>query len=242
MYTIRFNEDKSLRQTEKRTIYQYEDNVDSLLFLLPQTYEDVIFKDCNVKLRYILPNEVGSEENLIRLTNEYKGYLQYVYPIKLKFTELKGEIELWLSITNMEDEEVLKTGSTFIRIYKQKDIADYLDTKEYDQLDRLERNIANISENMVKNLAYNNETGDLNLVGDNGIIGDVVRIGGSGSGIYKYDNKESFPESGNINSLYIDAENDVLYSWNENDNKYHIVGINIYNLTSISGGDSNGEN
>lgn len=64
MYAVKMNVDKSLQTTIKATIYQYDKNADTLVVLLPMTYEDKNISDCTVLLRYILPNEVGKSEEL----------------------------------------------------------------------------------------------------------------------------------------------------------------------------------
>lgn len=49
-------------------------------------------------------------------------------------------------------------------------------------------------------------------------------------------NKDNFPNIGDINSIYVDIENETVYSWNNEKNKYTIVGNNYQNIETIDGG------
>ena len=64
MYAIKMNDDKSLTTTIKSTIYQYEKNADTLVFLVPMSYEDINLANCTMLLRYIAPNGIGKSEEL----------------------------------------------------------------------------------------------------------------------------------------------------------------------------------
>lgn len=260
MYVIKFDEDKNLRQTKKQNLYQYENGASTLIFLLPQIFEEVNIADCSVRMRYILPNNAGNVEELQLQENLYNDWLEYHYPIQSRFTSFDGDIELWLSIINTDKNIIIKSNSTFVSIHKNKEITDYFTQEQYDQLDRIEQTVSNLANDntlqdeqiiqlgeqlsniqsvLVDGISYDESTGIIRLLSGGETVGEPIEIN-SNSGIYEYDTYDNFPATGKINCLYIDKLNNCIYCWNNVDNNYYLVGTNIYNLTAISGGDSNG--
>ena len=119
------NDDKSLSATIKSTIYQGERNADTLVFLIPSVYEDKNFADCTLLLRYILPNGVGRSEELEADAELYKDYYQYRLKVSTRLTDVAGNIELWLSAVDFNDNYILKSGTTHIDITPTKKVSDY---------------------------------------------------------------------------------------------------------------------
>lgn len=116
MYTIVMNPDKHLTKTAIKKIYQNENLVDKLKFIIPRTYEGLDLPTFKTTLVYILPS--GEEKTeVLQLSNEiYKenwvcGYL----PIDSKLTNVAGEVELRLIFMDPE-QRILRSGSTTIVI------------------------------------------------------------------------------------------------------------------------------
>jgi len=95
LYAIKMNNDKSLVTTVHAMIYQNECNADTLVFVIPKTYDNIEMANCSMLMRYILPDGVGKSEEIemdpIPYNSEY-----YVYRLKAgsRFTKIAGKIEL----------------------------------------------------------------------------------------------------------------------------------------------------
>lgn len=177
MYAIKMNDDKSLATTVQATIYQNEKGADTLVFLLPKYYEEENLADCTVLLRYILPNGIGKSEELEVEPEPYNSrYYRYHLKITSTLTETAGEIEVWLSIINMYDNLVLKSGETIIQITPAKDITDYLASEDLNQLDRLAAQVKELELNKADGISYDNKTRILQLTSGNAMIGNKVSV------------------------------------------------------------------
>lgn len=126
MYVIKMNRDKSLIATIRGTIYQYERNVDTLVFLIPCQYDDQDIANFKVLMQYILPDGSGKSDELVMDFEPYKGHYKYSLPINSDFTTASGRIELWLNITTSRGYEVLKSGTAYIDVLPRKNITEYL--------------------------------------------------------------------------------------------------------------------
>lgn len=117
MHVIKMNNDKSLVTTIRARIHQNEKNADTLVFLLPMEYEGVDIKSCSVLLGYVLPNDVQKFEKLVVDEEPYKNHYRYHLKVDTSITSTSGEVALWLSFLNSENDYVLKSGKTSITVY-----------------------------------------------------------------------------------------------------------------------------
>lgn len=188
MYTIKMNNDKSLTTTIKATIYQYEKNADTLVFLLPMMYEEKNIADCVVLLRYILPNNIGKSEELEMCPEPYKNYYQFRLPISSSLTDVSGAIELWLNITDPHDEWMLSTGNLTIEVRSIKDITQYLPSESRNQLDRLTAKVIRLEQEKADNILYNNDKQYIQLTANGIPIGEQVDMHiNSDDGVIEFD-------------------------------------------------------
>lgn len=174
MYAIKMNDDKSLITTIKATIYQHEKNADTLVFLLPQTYEQIDLANCTTLIRYILPNGVGKSEELEMDPEPYKTYYKYRLKITSSLTNVAGKIELWLSSIDLQDNLVFRSGAVNIEILPSKDISDYFSDEDMDQLDKLNTKIAMLEQNKADSIVYNGDEKQLQLTANGALIGSPV--------------------------------------------------------------------
>lgn len=114
MYTILMKNDKSLSKTKVQTLYQGENLVDQLSFLIPLQYGDFMLSDFETKLIYIDPCNYMHSETLKLSENDYKGMLQYRLPVDNKLTRYAGNIKIRLVFKN--NELILRSGETSITI------------------------------------------------------------------------------------------------------------------------------
>lgn len=174
MYAIKMNDDKSLITTIKATIYQHEKNTDTLVFLLPQTYEQIDIANCTTLIRYILPNGVGKSEELEMDPEPYKTYYKYRLKVTSSLTNVAGKIELWLSAIDLQDNLVFKSGTVNIEILPSKDISDYFSDEDMDQLDKLNTKIAMLEQSKADSIVYNGDEKQLQLTANGSLIGSPV--------------------------------------------------------------------
>ena len=99
MYTIIMTSGKELIATVKQNIYQGDNNIDKIHFLLPQYYNAIDLSKCIISVNYIYPDSSGNVEKLTLSKDLYKGKLEYFLPIDSKFTKEVGLIEVFLTIT-----------------------------------------------------------------------------------------------------------------------------------------------
>lgn len=174
MYAIKMNDDKSLSATIKATIYQYEKNADTLLFLVPTSYEDVNLANCTMLLRYILPDGSGKSEELEMDPEPYKTYYQYRIKATTMITSVSGKIELWLSAIDLRDNLILKSGTTYIEVTPSKDIVDYFSGEDMEQLDRLSAKVALLEQGKADNIVYDSDGNYLQLTANGAPIGNQI--------------------------------------------------------------------
>lgn len=204
MYTILMNTDKSLIATNRINIYQRENAVDKIQFLLPQTYEDLNLSEFEVVVKYVDQGNVAHSEILELQEELYKEKLQYILPVTTKITQFAGDVKLCLSVLNVnldndEKEEVLHTGETIINVKSIDDIFAFTPKESLETIDKkiLELQVAikantmiaeSIDQNKANDLSYENNT--LQLLANGKPIGtshildqqtefDVVEFGNS---------------------------------------------------------------
>ena len=194
MYAVKMNVDKSLQTTIKATIYQYDKNADTLVVLLPMTYEDKNISDCTVLLRYILPNEVGKSEELEMCPEPYKDYYMYRLKVSSGFTDTPGKIEMWVSVIDTHDDLVLKTSSIFIDVHPTKDITRYLSPDDRNQLDKLNEKVSRLEKGKADNLIFDSDGQYLQLTANGSPIGDQVDMSSVGNGVIEFDSSDDAPD------------------------------------------------
>jgi len=185
MYAIKMNNDKTLVTTVQSTIYQGEKNADTLVFLVPKEYESTNISNCTMLLRYILPDNIGKSEELEMDPEPYKNYYQYRLKVNTSFTNVPGDIELWLCALDIHDNLVLKTGTAMIYVTPSKNIVDYFDDDSRDQLERMNAKIALLEKSKADNIIFNEEEDYLQLSAGDEPIGNRVSaevISGSSGG------------------------------------------------------------
>jgi len=178
VYAIKMEEDKSLTTTIQSTIYQGDKNSDTLVFLIPQKYEENSLSDCDILLRYILPNGIGCSEQLEMYPIPHnKDYYQFRLSVASRFTEDDGDIELWLTAVNFNDDILFRTGTATVTITPHKVIDDYLPPAALNQLDELAAKVNSMGQGVVNNLKYDAVEETLQLTSNGIPVGDLVALG-----------------------------------------------------------------
>lgn len=123
MQTIIKMNNKSLQVTSLVKTYQNEHNADELLFLLPPAYGSLNISDCSITVYWENQNGQGGTIPLLFDADELYNdtYLQAYVPLVSTFTQISGDIELYLKIVNGENEVVLKTNKVKFPIHEHED-------------------------------------------------------------------------------------------------------------------------
>ena len=171
---IKMNNDKSLIITVPTTIFRGERNADLITFLIPNEYEGKNIADCAMIMRYVLPSGVGRSESLVYQPEMYKSYLQYSTTVNTRFTEERGDINIWLTAFDYDDNVVLKTGEVNVTVLQSKDINTYLPPDQISQIDELAAKVAELDLNKADNITYDRADKILQLTSNGNLIGDEV--------------------------------------------------------------------
>lgn len=121
MYTILMDVNKSLITPKKITIYQGENSMDTLRFVIPKSYNGKNITDYDVRMDYKLPGNIGRKELLKRKDEDYNDdYMCYSLPLNTQITKYAGDVKLSLYIYKVSLFEnrkyQLHTGSLYITI------------------------------------------------------------------------------------------------------------------------------
>ena len=177
MYAIKMETDHSLTTTVHSTIYQGDKNADTLVFVVPRTVDEVNMADCTLLLRYILPNGAGHSEELAMYPIPHnRDYLQFRLGVASRFTEQPGNIELWLTAVDFNDDVVFRTGTAQVEIAQHIRIENYMPPESLDQLDKLSAKVTALEKGRVNNLKYDEENDTLQLVADGIPVGDCIDV------------------------------------------------------------------
>lgn len=127
MYTIVMKADKTLVATQKIKIYQRENAVDKIQFLLPVKYGEIELEKFLVTLKYVDPTDTVHSETLVRDEEIYKEeFLRYTLPFTTALTRNEGDISVWLTAVRVDPENevqyVLHTGEHNITVSPLKDL------------------------------------------------------------------------------------------------------------------------
>lgn len=173
---IKMNSDKSLIITIPTTIYRGENKADLITFLVPAQYGDINLADCAMMMRYILPDGTGKSEPLSYLPEMYKDYLQFSTVANTRLTADDGEIIVWLTAIGDDGSTVLKTGEAIVPVYPNRDIADYMQPEELDQLDMLAAKVAELEQNAVDTIIFNADDSTIQLSANGSPIGERIYV------------------------------------------------------------------
>lgn len=177
MYVMKLGVDKSLTTTIHAKIYQGEKNADTLVFLAPKKYENTNLADCDLMLRYILPSGYGKSEELEMEPIPYNdNYYRYHLKVTTELTEVPGEIELWLTAIDMNDNVILKSDTAEIEIWPAKNISDYFSPDDLDQLDRLSAQVEILSREKADGLTYDEDQRHIQLTADGVPVGNIIVV------------------------------------------------------------------
>ena len=189
MYTIVMTDYKGLITTSKTTLYQRENFVDEIQFLIPTTYNETDLSDFTVILKYVDPANVAHSEILTKDDDLYKEKLRYTLPVDTDLTKFSGDITVSLTLSKTDIYEkkqyVLHSGETVISISPRKDLYAFVTDESLEYVDQLFGQLDARMEAIEKmteiydaekadNITY--EDSMLQLTSNGNKIGDAIQI------------------------------------------------------------------
>lgn len=199
MYTFLINADNSLTASVTERIMQRSKLVDSLHFLADTIYSGVDMTDYTVLLEYKLPVSKSYKTEILKKSTElYKNKLEYKLPFDTNLTSEAGDIEFWLTFSDVEMtaegetiQHVRKVGPGVVHIIPISNWADVVPDEALSSLDQRLIELIALNKSMydqlninldgkADNIKYQNNI--LQLTSNGKEIGNAVEIAGGGSG------------------------------------------------------------
>lgn len=189
MYAIKMDASKQLLTTVRGTIYQNEKRADTLVFLIPQTYESTDMANCSLLMRYVLPSGSGRSEELEMDPEPYDSdFYRYRLKLSTRFTAEFGTVRLWLTAVGLDNAVILESGEAAVPVVQRRDISEYLSDKDKSDIEQLNDKVTQLQKEKADNVVYDPESRKLRLTADGSEIGNEVIVpaddysGGGGDG------------------------------------------------------------
>lgn len=199
MYTFLINVDNSITASLTERIMQRSKLVDSLHFLADTIYSGVDMTEYTVLLEYKLPVSKSYKTEILKKSTElYKNKLEYKLPFDTNLTSEAGDIEFWLTFSDVEMtaegetiQHVRKVGPGVVHIIPISNWADVVPDEALSSLDQRLIELIALNKSMydqlninldgkADNIKYQNNI--LQLTSNGKEIGNAVEIAGGGSG------------------------------------------------------------
>lgn len=199
MYTFLINADNSISASLTERIMQRSKLVDNLHFLADTIYSGVDMTEYTVLLEYKLPVSKSYETEILKKSTElYKNKLEYKLPFDTNLTSEAGDIEFWLTFSDVEMtaegetiQHVRKVGPGVVHIIPISNWADVVPDEALSSLDQRLIELIALNKSMydqlninldgkADNIKYQNNI--LQLTSNGKEIGNAVEIAGGGSG------------------------------------------------------------
>lgn len=193
MYTIVMRDDKSLRITEKATLYQREKSIDKIQFLIPKTYEGTDISGFTATLKYVDQGNVAHME-VLTLTEdeEYPEYSKYILPVDTNMNQFSGDIKLRITLSKIDldsrTQYVLHTGEVIITILPLEDYYAFVTDESLEKIDQIIwaidtkiealKKIAEIYDEEKADNIVRQKDGKIQLTSNGVLIGNSVSING----------------------------------------------------------------
>lgn len=199
MYTFLINADNSITASLTERIMQRSKLVDSLHFLADTIYSGVDMTEYTVLLEYKLPVSKSYKTEILKKSTElYKNKLEYKLPFDTNLTSEAGDIEFWLTFSDVEMtaegetiQHVRKVGPGVVHIIPISNWADVVPDEALSSLDQRLIELIALNKSMydqlninldgkADNIKYQNNI--LQLTSNGKEIGNAVEITGGSSG------------------------------------------------------------
>lgn len=194
MYVIKVCNNKELITTVRGTIYQNENNADTLVFFVPRVYEDRDTQNYSISLWYVTPDGSRRSEEIKMDDEPYNDdYYRYSLSVSSHMTAECGTVKLWLTFADLESQVLVETGEASIRVIARTDKDGESSDQDPGTRDDLEIRVMKLEAGKADGLSYDKSTNELQLTGNGAKIGNAVEIlsrGDAGGDAIGWDNMD----------------------------------------------------
>ena len=144
MFYIKLNEEKQLEITNIEPIYRGDNLSQKIVFLIPQTVDEIEIEKANLYLVYLRADGVPDIVSLSRSDELYnETYYQYTVPVTSKMSKYAGEVCMWLHVFagTPSSAQTLASGECVVFIQDVKEIPDMLDDNILSALNNIETKV-----------------------------------------------------------------------------------------------------
>lgn len=198
MYTILLDSNKELIISQRTKLYQKENLVDKIQFLLPTEYEGIDLTQFIVNLKYV--DQIGKShvETLVKDDELYLGHIRCVLPVETKFNNYAGNLHIhltlsYLDIDNMKNyimhtKELVIEISSVSELYSfdadaALEVADQMALEFEAKCKALELMGDSYSKNKADNIILDKENDIIYLTSEGQKIGSEIHLGELGEEI-----------------------------------------------------------
>lgn len=183
MYTI-LCRDKSLLITQRTApVYQNDNRVDIIRFLVKPMYDDIDLSKYTVMAQFTLSKENEGALEVLSFNDElYKGYMLCEYTLTNVLTQYAGNINVSLYISYYSEEEnktyVMNTNSVAIEVLAHAFTGESIEKEEnMDILTQLQTQIKALqTEKLDTQIIYNETDGEIQFYADDEEVGSPIKV------------------------------------------------------------------
>ena len=144
MFYIKLNEEKQLEITNIEPIYRGDNLSQKIVFLVPQTVDEIEIEKANLYLIYLRADGTPDIVSLSRSDELYnETYYQYTVPVTSKMSKYAGEVCMWLHVFagTPSNAQTFASGECVVFIQDVKEIPDMLDDNILSALNNIETKV-----------------------------------------------------------------------------------------------------
>lgn len=183
MYTI-LCQNKHLMITKKTApIYQNDNRVDTLRFLIEPMYDDNDLSHYTVMAQITLPSEGKGKLEVLSFEEElYKEHMISNYVITNAITQYVGNITISLYLHYYSEEEdktyVINTNTINIEVLANNYTGENIDIEEnIDILTQMQNQITQLQTNKLDTkIAYNDKDGEIQFYANDEKVGEPIKV------------------------------------------------------------------
>ena len=217
MFYIKLTEDKNLEITVREPIYRGESLNGKIVFLLPETVDELVTEACPVYLNVIRADGRADIVLLERLEEKYEeSWWQFTLPITDRLTRFPGQMDAFLQLYggSAGEPQIVKSGACRLTVEESPDMdqyfnADRLITALYQYDKRVKSEFERVDAALAQKadgLRLDAETGALQLTAAGEPVGDAVIVRPDGTTI----NRLYFDNEGGLIAVYTDGTSESV--------------------------------
>lgn len=139
--TILMDDSKFLKISTNAVLYEGENKIDMIQFLIPFEYDGTDLTDFTIALEYTTPDRSSYVDILEKDEDLYKEkYIRCTLPVTTRLTKLAGDVQLQLTMNKVDSEQLvqytLHTSKIYVTVHSYEDFYKFSDEslKEMDKI------------------------------------------------------------------------------------------------------------